>query len=119
MGLRVKNGDYGFLFGLKSDTLTLICQSMQQFHLLKTMELLCYRLKIPLTPNPMNDKIDLKRYGQWVSVIGSTRLNQEIDNLTFITENLPIFSNEAAEVATKKLNSKNSTNGKYHGLANK
>ena len=67
----------------------------------------------------MDDKIDLKRYGQWVSVIGSTRLNQEIDNLTFITENLPIFSNEAAEVATKKLNCINSTNGKYNGWAKK
>jgi len=78
----------------------------------------CHSLN-PLNPNPMNDKIDLKRYGQWVSVIGSTRLNQEIDNLTFITENLPIFSNEAAELATKKLNYINATNGKYHGWAKK
>lgn len=70
-------------------------------------------------PKPMNDKIDLERYGQWVSVLGSTRLNQEIDNLTFITENLPIFSNEAAEAATKKLNYINATNGKYYGWAKK
>lgn len=67
----------------------------------------------------MNNKIDLKRYGQWVSVLGSTRLNQEIDNLTFITENLPIFSDEAAELATTKLNYINSTNGRYYGWAKK
>ena len=67
----------------------------------------------------MNNKIDLERYGQWVSVLGSTRLNQEIDNLTFITENLPIFSNEAAKLATTKLNYIKSTNGRYYGWAKK
>jgi len=52
---------------------------------------------------PMNKELDSKRYGQWVSRIGSVRMQQEIDNLTFITENLPIFSDVAVDIATKKL----------------
>lgn len=52
MGLSVKNGDYGFLFGFKWDMQTPIHQSIKQFHILKTTEPLCYRLKIPPTPKP-------------------------------------------------------------------
>jgi hypothetical protein len=51
----------------------------------------------------MNKKLDSIKYGQWVSRIGSVRMQQEIDNLTFITENLPIFSDVAVDLATKKL----------------
>lgn len=51
----------------------------------------------------MNKELDSRKYGQWVSRIGSVRMQQEIDNLTFITENLPIFSDVAVDLATKKL----------------
>jgi len=51
----------------------------------------------------MNKKLDSIKYGQWVSRIGSVRMQQEIDNLTFITENLPIFSDVAIDLATRKL----------------
>jgi len=52
---------------------------------------------------PMNKELDSRKYGQWVSRIGITRMQQEIDNLTFITEHLPIFSDVAVDLATKKL----------------
>lgn len=51
----------------------------------------------------MNKELDSIKYGQWVSRIGSVRMQQEIDNLTFITENLPIFSDVAIDLATRKL----------------